>query len=53
MATLGLCSAHGLSLVVASGGCSLAAVCRLLIEWLLLRDMGSRACGLNSCGAWA
>ena len=31
LAVLGLCCCAGLSLVVASGGYSLAAVCRLLI----------------------
>ena len=44
----------GLSLVTASGGCSLVVVCRLLTAvLLLLRSMGSRACGLRSCGTRA
>ena len=31
LAVLGLCCCAGFSLVMASGGCSLGAVCRLLI----------------------
>ena len=38
----------GLSLVAASGGCSLVAVCGLRFALLLLlQSMGSRVCGLS------
>ena len=42
-----------LSPVVASHGCSLVAVHRCLLQWLLLWNMGSRARWFSSCGAWA
>ena len=43
-----------LSPVVASHGCSLVAVHRRLLQWLLLLwNMGSRARWFSSCGAWA
>ena len=48
-------AACGLSLVAASGGCSLAVVCRLLLAALLLQSVGSRARGLRSLwpSGWA
>ena len=45
--------AHGLSLVVASGGySSLWCVGFSLLCLLLLHSMGSRHAGFSSCGAW-
>lgn len=44
---------HGLSLIAASGGCSLAAVLGFSLQWLLSWSTGSRACRLSSCGALA
>ena len=47
-------AACGLSPVMASGGYSLVAVCRLLIAIVpLIVDTGSRVRGLSSCGLWA
>ena len=47
-------AAHGLSLVVASGGhCSLRCM-GFSLRWpLLLRSTGSRHAGFSSCGTWA
>ena len=50
-AMLRLCCCLGFSLVVTSRSYFLAAVLGLLIAvLLLLQSMGSRACGLSSCG---
>ena len=38
----------GISLVVASRGCSLVEVCRLSLQWLLLWNTSSRMHGLLS-----
>ena len=47
-------AAHGLSLVVASGGYSLVAVGRLLIAVAsLTEEHGLSACGLSICGMQA
>ena len=43
----------GFSLVAASGGYSLVAMCRLLIVVAPLWSMGSRGAGFSSCGVWA
>ena len=44
-------AAHGLSLVVASGGYSSLRCARLSFQWLpLLQSMGSRHVGFSSCG---
>ena len=42
------------SLVEVSGGYSLVTAHGFSLWWLfLLQSMGSRACGLSSCGSWA
>ena len=47
-------AAHGLSLVVASGGYSLLWCAGFLLRWLLLlRSTGSRCAGFSSCGTQA
>ena len=47
-------AAHGLSLVVASGGYSLLRCAGFPLWWLLLlRSTGSRPAGFSSCGSWA
>ena len=47
-------AAFRLSLVVASGGCSLLRCVGFLLQWLLLlRSMGSRRAGFSSYGTWA
>ena len=44
----------GLSLAESRGGCSLVAVRRFLMQWLLLlQSMGSRHVGFSSCSARA
>ena len=47
-------AAHGLSLVVASGGYSSLRCAGFSLRWLLLlQSTGSRCAGFSSCGAWA
>ena len=47
-------AACGLSLVAASGGCSLLQCAGFSLRWLLLlRSTGSRHAGFSSCGMWA
>ena len=47
-------AAHGLSLVVASGGYSSLPYAGFSLRWLLLlRSMGSRRMGFSSCGTRA
>ena len=47
-------AACGLSLVVASGGCSSLQCMGFSLQWLLLlRSTGSRHVGFSSCGMWA
>ena len=47
-------AAHGLSLVVASGGYSLLPCTGFSLRWLLLlQNTGSRHTGFSSCGTWA
>ena len=47
-------AAHGLSLVVASRGCSLLRCAGFSLRWLLpLRSTGSRHTGPSSCGSQA
>ena len=47
-------AAHGLSLVVASGGYSLLPCAGFSLQWLLLlRSTGSRHVGFSSCGTQA
>ena len=47
-------AAHGLSLVVASGGYSSLRCAGFSLRWLLLlRSTGSRRAGFSSCGTWA
>ena len=47
-------AAHGLSLVVASGGYSLLRCVGFSLQWLLLlQSTGSRHAGFSSCGTWA
>ena len=55
LAALGLvCSAHGLSLVVASGGYSSLRCTGFSLRWLLLlQSTGSRRVGFSSCGTQA
>ena len=53
LAVLGLCYCTGFSLVPASQGFSLAAMCELFIAWLLLWSLGPGALGLSGCGSWA
>ena len=54
LAVLGLLAAHEVSLVVASRGCSLAAVHRLLLAVAsLVVEQGLWVHGLSSCGMWA
>ena len=44
----------GLSLVAASGGCSLLLCAGFSLRWLLLlQSTGSRHTGFSSCGSWA
>ena len=46
-------AACGLSLVVASRGCSLLRCVGFSLLWLLLlRSTGSRCAGFSSCGTW-
>ena len=46
--------AHGLSLVVVSGGYSSLQCAGFSLQWLLLlRSMGSRRAGFSSCGTQA
>ena len=47
-------AAHGLPLVVASGGYSSLRCVGFSLQWLLLlRSTGSRCKGCSSCGTWA
>ena len=47
-------AAHGLSLVVVSGGYSLLWCAGFSLRWLLLlQSTGSRRTGFSSCGLWA
>ena len=46
--------AHGLSLVLASGGYSLLRCVGFSLQWLLLlQSTGSRHAGFSTCGMWA
>ena len=48
------CFCMGFSLVVDSGGRSVAVACRLLMQWLLLlQTVGSGLMGFSSCSSWA
>ena len=54
LAALGLCSAHGLSVVVVSGDYSSLRCVGFSLWWLLLlRSTGSRCLGFSSCGTRA
>ena len=53
LAVLGLCYCTGFSLVPASQGFSLTAVCELFIVWLLWWSLGPEALGLSGSGSWA
>ena len=47
-------AAHGLSLLVVSGGYSWLGCAGFSLRWLLLlRSTGSRRAGFSSCGTWA
>ena len=54
MTVLGFRCCASFPLVVASGGYSLAVMCRLLIAGAsLVTSTGSRCAGISSCGTWA